>query len=193
MKKKPLFILLVGNIGSGKSTLCKSLAKKDYIIISRDVLRYMIGGGNYRFDPKMEPYIAEAHDAMLQCFLSGVSSGSPENLDIVVDEVNVQADRRQQLLNMVSDDDCARYIKVAIVLPQLSKKQSVDRRMRNEHGKFGRKVWEGVWDKFNTIYQDPYEEKGSGLDHVIFLKSAKDIKYVPTYLENIRKRHRKDD
>jgi predicted kinase len=186
--KKPLFILLVGNIGSGKSTLCKLLAKKNFTIISRDALRYMIGGGDYRFDPKMEPYIAEAHDAMLQCFLSGVSYGSPENLDIVVDEVNVQASRRDQLLEMISDDDCSRYIKVAIVLPKLSKKKSVDRRMKNEHGKFGRKVWEGVWEKFDKAYSEPYEDKGYGFDHVMFLKSSKDVAYVPTYLENIRKR-----
>jgi len=40
MDKKEL-IILVGNIGTGKTTESKKLAKKGYIIISRDAFRYV--------------------------------------------------------------------------------------------------------------------------------------------------------
>ena len=50
-------IILVGNIGSGKSTYAKKYQKKGYIVIARDQLRYAIGGGEYIFNTKYEPLI----------------------------------------------------------------------------------------------------------------------------------------
>lgn len=179
--KRPLFIMLVGNIGSGKSTLCKNLAKSNFIIISRDALRYMIGAGSYRFDPKIEKYICEGHDSLLYSFLSAY----PDELDVVVDEVNVQSERRYDLVDMVNA--IGGYTKVAIVLPKLTKKAAVDRRMKKEHGKFGRKVWEGVWERFDKAYSDP--NKDEGFNEVIFLKNKEDVNNVPKKLESIRRKY----
>ena len=45
-------IVLVGNIGSGKTTWIKKFLKKTkgkYVVVSRDAIRYMMGGGKYIF------------------------------------------------------------------------------------------------------------------------------------------------
>lgn len=65
MKK---LIILIGNIGCGKSTLAKKLVKKGYCIISRDSFRYMIGAGNYIFDLKYEPAVKCANLNTVECF-----------------------------------------------------------------------------------------------------------------------------
>ena len=155
-----LFVVLVGNIASGKSTLCRALADDKYIICSRDALRYMIGAGQYCFDPVTEPIIGEGHDAMLQAMLQTADDES-----FVVDEVNVQSARRYYLCRMVDSHD---YVKVALVLPKVSKNVAVGRRLKEEHGKFGKEVWEGVWERFNKAYTIP--TKSEGFDHIIQLK-----------------------
>ncbi len=69
MKKKPEIIILVGNIGSGKTTLAKKYAKKGYVIIARDDLRYNIGAGQYVFDRKLEKAIWQTEIDMVYNFL----------------------------------------------------------------------------------------------------------------------------
>jgi len=56
MKQKEL-IILIGNLGTGKSTFAKTLVEKGYINISRDSLRYMIGAGKYIFNKEFEQSI----------------------------------------------------------------------------------------------------------------------------------------
>ena len=55
----------------------------------------------------------------------------------------------------------------AIILPKLSKELSVARRFDNNHGNTPKKVWEGVWDKFNDMYEEP--TKVEGFDEIIKL------------------------
>ena len=160
-----LFLVLVGNIGSGKSTLTKALAKKDFLIMSRDAIRYMIGGGEYVFDTNLEQYVCNAHDMMLREFLI---SGK----NIVVDEVNVQLPRRETLIeyaNTMSDPEYypTKYKTVAVVMPTLTKKESIDRRTKNNHGKNSKAIWSKVWDNFDKIYT--YPRFTDGFDSVIKL------------------------
>ena len=50
--------ILIGNIGSGKSTWAREKVKSTprTIIVNRDALRTMVGGGEYIFDKEMEPF-----------------------------------------------------------------------------------------------------------------------------------------
>jgi len=162
---KPKLIIVVGNIGAGKSTVCRELAKKGYRVLSRDALRYMVGGGEYVFDLKLEPTIAMAHDAMFEAFVQAQE-------DIVIDETSVQPDRRWELIEATYSQPW-HYHFTALEMPRLSKKESVDRRMQNSHGGIARKVWEGVWDKFDRLYVAP--KKSEGFDRVIQYNSKSDL------------------
>jgi len=143
-------IILVGNIGSGKSTTVKKLVKEGYIVISRDAFRYMIGAGEYIFNPKLEPII---HNMNIDCLIRCLQVG----LDVVVDETNVSRGMRKRYLELGNDYG---YITTALVMPRLSMKEAVDRRMNDPHGQPDRKMWEGVWKKFESKYCEPTIEEG---------------------------------
>jgi len=153
MKKE--IIILVSNIGGGKSTLAKQYAKKGYVIISRDSLRYMVGAGNYRFDKKLEPFIKQSAVSVLTEFLKS-------GFNLVYDETNVSKSLRKPTIQLAK---IYGYKVVAIVLPRLSKEVSVARRMKDPHGQFDKKLWELVWEQFDTIFEMP--DKSEGIDRII--------------------------
>jgi len=148
MKKE--IILPIGNIGSGKSTLAKQYAKKGYIVISRDSFRTMIGGNNYIFDLKIEPFIKKATIKTLETFLKG-------GYNIFYDETNVTKRLRSSTIKLGKKYG---YKINAIILKKLSKEESVNRRMNNPHGKFSKKTWEFIWEKFDFIYEEPSKKEG---------------------------------
>lgn len=143
-------IVMVGNIGSGKSTLAKTYIKKGYIIVARDALRYSIGGGNYIFNPKLEPAIWNTEIAMIESFMK-------TNVNIVIDEVGITRAVRISYMNLAKKYS---YHTTALVLPKLTMKESVDRRLKNPHGQSNRKLWEGVWRKFDSKYQSLTYDEG---------------------------------
>lgn len=153
MKKE--IIILVSNIGGGKSTLAKQYAKKGYVIISRDSLRYMVGAGNYRFDKKLEPFIKQSAVSVLTEFLKS-------GFNLVYDETNVSKSLRKPTIQLAK---IYGYKVVAVILPRLSKEVSVARRLKTPHGNFSKKTWERVWEMFDTIFEMP--DKSEGIDRII--------------------------
>ncbi len=145
----PEVVILIGNIGCGKSTLTKVLSGR-YVILSRDSFRYGIGAGRYIFNPVYEPAIVKTAVFMFKEFLE-------LGCDIVVDEVNVSKQYRQKY---ISEAKAKGYTVTAIVLPRLPKEEAVNRRMSNPHDSNTREHWEDVWDKFEAKYEMPTEEEG---------------------------------
>ncbi|MBN1467701.1 MAG: AAA family ATPase [Fusobacteriaceae bacterium] len=144
MKK---LIILIGNIGSGKTTFIKSqrLVKKGYVVIARDRLRYAIGGGDYIFNVDYEPIIWQTALELFEKFLKlGVK--------IVVDEVGITKLIRKRYIFLAKK---YKYKTIGIEMPRFSKRKSVNHRMKNPHGQFDRRLWERVWDKFNKVYEKP--------------------------------------
>jgi len=148
--KKPTLVILVGNIGSGKSTLCSEYAQKGSIIVSRDSLRYMIGNGRYRFDPKLETAIWSSELHLVEEFMK-------LRVNLVADEVGLTPRMRQRYLRLAK---LYHYTPIAVILPRLPMKQSVDRRMKNPHGQPDRQLWEMVWKKFDIVYEEPTLDEG---------------------------------
>jgi predicted kinase len=143
-------VVLVGNIGTGKSTVARKYQKKGYVVVARDGLRYSIGGGNYIFDPKYEPVIWEIELCMLESFME-------LGVNIVIDEVGVSKSIRMRYI--VPGQDYGYTIKCHI-LPKLTMKEAVDRRMKDPHGQPNRKLWEEIWQKFHRMYEEPNLEEG---------------------------------
>ena len=143
-------VLLIANIGEGKSTLAKQYQEKGYVVISKDGLRYSIGAGNYVYKQEYEPIIWDIELSMLDSFMSlGVS--------IVIDSICVSKSMRARYIN--SAKICDYKIKCHI-LPQLTMKEAVDRRMRNPHGQRDRELWENAWVKFQAQYEEPTLDEG---------------------------------
>lgn len=156
MKKE--LIVLVGNIGSGKSTYVKYLQKKGYIVIARDMLRYAIGGGEYVYNLEYEPTIFATEKYMLRKFLD-------LGKNIVIDEIGISISLRAIYIREAKQRG---YKVTCIEMPRLSKEESVNRRMQNPHGQNDREIWEGVWERFDLLYEPPLSCEG--FDKILCIK-----------------------
>jgi len=148
-------VLLVANIGEGKSTLAKQYQEKGYIVIGKDSLRYVIGAGNYVYKQEYEPIIWEIEINMLDSFMN-------IGADIVIDSVCVSKSMRARYIHCAGMYD---YNIKCHVLPQLTMKEAVDRRMQNPHGQRDRELWERAWIKFQAQYEEPTLDEG--IDEII--------------------------
>ena len=143
-------ILLVGNIGSGKSTEAEKWANIGYRVISRDAVRYMMGAGTYVFDTSLEPTIKRSTQALLEEFLK-------DEVNIVYDEVNVSKKLREPTIKLAKKHG---YEVMVVVMPKIDKDMSVNRRLNNNHGDTTRSEWEYVWNMFNEMYEEPTMDEG---------------------------------
>lgn len=146
----PKVKILVGNIGSGKSTVSKKYIEKGYVVISRDTLRYGIGNGAYTFNPNYEPIIKATEEFMLLEFLK-------LGVDIVVDECNVSKDSRKRIIDIVNKFD---YDITIIKLKRLDSKESISRRLSDNHGDGDGLLWFDVWSRFDSMYEEPTLDEG---------------------------------
>ncbi len=154
---KPKLLIFTGNIGSGKTTLAKTYVEDGYVAIARDQLRYVIGEGKYIWNDYYESIIWSTEQFMFKAFCN-------LGVNIVVDEVGISKKMRFRYIEY--GKICGYNIK-AIVLPRLSMKEAVDRRIKNPHGQYDRKVWEHVYSQFDSQYQEPTNEEG--FDEIINL------------------------
>ena len=161
MRIQKTMIILTGNIGSGKSTLCKKAMKNEYVIISRDSLRYGIGAGDYVFNKYYEPVLAKTVLFMCEEFLK-------KKVPVIIDEVNISKRSRKPYLKLAKKYG---YDAVSLLFPRRSQEICVERRMQNPHGA-DRQTWELVWDMFNTAYKKPSLREGFKL--IIPLKTKGD-------------------
>jgi len=154
---KPKFYIMIGNIGSGKSSYIKNKLS-NAIIVSKDGIRCAFSGGNYIFDTKLEPIV---HSTSVFMARSLCVHQTPE---IVLDETNVTKKGRKTFIDIAID---YHYQVIGIVLPKLDKEVAVNRRLTNPHCQFDRELWGNVWDKFNEKYQ--YPKLSEGFDKLICL------------------------
>lgn len=148
-------ILLVGNIGSGKSTYSRKYQKKGYVVIARDTLRYAIGGGEYVFNYDYEPIIWKTE---LYLYRKFIDLGK----NVLVDEVGITKQVRKRYISYAKKRG---YKIVVIEMPRLSMSEYVNRRMQNPHGQPDYNLWNQVWTKFDSQYEVP--SKDEGIDKII--------------------------
>lgn len=113
-------IVLVGNIGSGKTTWIKKFLKKTkgkYVVVSRDAIRYMIGGGKYIFDLELEPAVWNSEGKIIEEFMK-------LKVNIIVDEVGINKKLRKKYIDLANKFD---YGKITVNMPDLSKQICVDK------------------------------------------------------------------
>lgn len=143
-------IVLVGNIGSGKSTYCKELVQQGFYIVSRDAIRYMINAGDYLFDRNKE-------DAVHRITMKSLYALMSLYVDVVIDETNVSRKMRKHYIEL-GQEFC--YDIEAHIMPSLNRHDSINRRLGSNHGSYDYKDWGEVWDRFNSRYVEPTQEEG---------------------------------
>jgi len=148
-------VLLIGNIGTGKTTLAKQYQEKGYIVVSKDGLRYAIGAGNYIYKQEYESVIWEIEEHMLEAFME-------LGVNIVVDAICVAKRMRSRYINRALYN---KYKVTCHILPRLTMKEAVDRRMQDPHQQNDRNVWKRVWRRFDKVYEEP--KKSEGINKII--------------------------
>jgi predicted kinase len=148
-------IILVANVGEGKSTIAKQYQEKGYIVIGKDSLRYGIGAGNYVYKQEYEPIIWETELCMLEAFMD-------IGANIVIDSICVGKSMRARYISLAKTYE---YKIKCHMLPKLTMKEAVDRRLQNPHGQNDKALWEHTWAKFQAQYEEPSLDEG--IDEII--------------------------
>ena len=154
----PKFYIMIGNIGAGKSTYIKNSIPKG-IIISKDSIRYGIGGGNYIFNPNLEPVI---HSTSVHMAHNFCAKQVPE---IVLDETNVEAKNRKGWIEIAKKHN---YYVIGVEFPRFDKAVAVARRLTNPHCQPDPVLWGSVWDKFDKKYDKANLEEG--FDYIMHIQ-----------------------
>jgi len=157
----PRLIIMVGNIVSGKTTWIKQnrVVEREYVVLSKDAIRRMLGAGTYIYDEKLEPVIHESLISMLHHFMR-------QNINIILDETNMNRDTRNQYLFLTKN--CSSlgydYETTAIVVQNPSKEEVLERiiRRRNklEWARTPPEVWMEVWERKQSKFEMPTKEEG---------------------------------
>lgn len=161
---KPKLIITIGNIASGKSTWVKHFIEKDssveddYVIISKDAIRRMLGGGKYIYVQIYEPII---HSTFISC----VCNFMAHNINIVIDDNNVERVYRNHLFNLTTKRTSVGYDYeiIAAIMPKIPLSEALKRRALQEgiHMKATNKIhWTNIWHYFNNLYEPATLEEG---------------------------------
>lgn len=158
---KPKLIIMVGNIGSGKTTFIKQFVQAEaekginWFVVSKDDLRKMLGVGKYIWNPQIEIIISDV-------VVSFVAHLLYQKRNVIIDGTNTTKEVRNKYLRITKNKSNIGYeCKVeAIILPKISKKLSVLRRMANPHDENTSEHWGEVWQKFENVYEEPTIEEG---------------------------------
>ena len=160
---KPMFVMLVGLPGSGKTEYTKSL-NPDFVIYSSDAIRKEMFG-NEEIQEKNNEVFAELHKR--------VKNGLIEGKNVVYDATNISSKRRRVFLSEISNIDCS---KVCIVIAT-----TIEKCKESNNGR-DRKVPEYVIDRMYYNFEFPgYFE---GWDNIL-LYYRKDDNYKDYSLNNI--------
>ena len=153
--------ILVGNIGAGKTTYCNSQLDNDQtIILSKDDLRYSLRAGRYVYDLNLEDSIHACMQELCKKIMLDT------DYDIIIDETNMSEEERKPYLRL---GRVFNYNKVAIMFPEISKEESIKRRMKKNHGNNSREIWDEVWEKKTQEYTEPSEAEG--FNRIILIKN----------------------
>lgn len=150
--EKRQLIILIGNIGSGKSTLCQKYSEKGFQIVCRDTLRSMLGGLNgYVFSPETEKAIDSACVKLIDRILSARKS------NLVIDETNMTKKTRQRYIRLAKFYG---YEAVAHETFSFTRAECVANRTKDALRGYTPELWGEVWDKFNKSYEVPTFDEG---------------------------------
>lgn len=151
-------ILVLGNVGVGKTYECKKYASLGHRIISCDTLRYMLGGGEYIFDEKLEEFIMDATFTFVELLMQGGHS-------VVLDEtwITITKDRRKKYIDLGKKYG---YDVLLLEFPKMPMQDCVARRMQKNHGEFPQERWEDVYKKFDEMYE--LASLDEGFDEIVY-------------------------
>ncbi len=159
--------ILIGSIGSGKSTWAKLMAGCDFknIRVSGDDIRGMIKNG-YVFDFQLEPIV---HNMMRRCIEEALFQGKNVIIDDCVSTLTKE-DRKSLCEYLVTQDP---NIEISYIWVICDYDVALKRRFKNLRGgdKFS---WKLVMDKHISMFEPPSEDEHINIKEIIEVRNEHD-------------------
>jgi predicted kinase len=158
--------IMVGNVGSGKSTWIKEFVQRpsefveNWRVVSKDAFRWMLGGGIYLFDSRIEALI---HSWAITVVEELLTTGS----NVIYDETNMDKETREPFIDLVEIDPVGIDV-YAVVAPRISKGEALKRKAKPSvsYG-YSQEEWAEVWERKEGKYEPPVLEEGlSGVYYI---------------------------
>lgn len=170
---KPKLIIMVGNIVSGKSTWIKQFLANNYsdegnwVVLSKDNIRRMIGAGKYIYNEKLEPIIHQSLIGMLCNFMQ-------HDVNIILDETNIDRETRDVYLDLTKKRVSHGYdyeTKAVIMLNR--SKEIIENRIASRENKIEwnstpKEIWMQVWERKQSLFEMPTEAES--FDKILQIK-----------------------
>lgn len=142
-------IIMVGNIGSGKSFLASKFAKNGYVVVNMDSIQRMIGGGEYGMYDHAKKDVYHAAEASI------VTTALNHGLNVIIDRTNMDRKSRKKFIELGKPYDsniicydfgCGNY-------------EALERRLKKPHG-IPEAQWKTVFANMAQNYEKPDVEEG---------------------------------
>jgi len=151
--------ILVGNIASGKSTICKKLASEGHIIVNDDAVVNLIHADQYvLYEQKLKSLYKYVEHAIIQF---GLGMGR----NVVVDRPNLKRDTRKRFIEIARSFEVPAHI---IVMPMRTPEEHAKKRCEQDA-----RGWSYEhWLKVATVRYEGYEKPDKdieGFDSIEFL------------------------
>jgi predicted kinase len=158
--------ILVGNIGTGKSTVAKQIADKyNCVVVNMDSLQQSLSGGEYT---KYDKYKRSIYDRVER---QVISSSIETGYDIIIDRTNVTAKERKRYLTIVAEYEP----KIVCYNFGSGDDYSLARRLKDARGATEER-WRDVHAIMKRKFEVPiYEE---GFDKIYFVDNG-NFKEIP--------------
>ena len=134
-------VILVGNIGSGKTTEARKYVDMGFYSVDQDSIRTMLGSGKYIFDLKLEPIVKEVSSLLIKRLCEA-------KVNFVVDGALVNQELRKRIIDIVRP--FTDYNISAYVLPEIDRTTAIARRMFHDSRGYTAEEWGAVYDKFKA-------------------------------------------
>ena len=137
-------ILLVGNVGCGKSFLAKRLTKRGAIAINNDALLQTFHGGEYTYDSNLKEFY---HECEREIFSNALMTGR----SIVVDRTNMDKKSRQRFI-----EPSQKYPDLEVVVFDFGPGTDISLQRRlNSPKEQTAKTWTSVHKMLKSKYEKP--------------------------------------
>lgn len=144
--------LLVGMIGSGKSTWCRKAALNGDLVVNDDAIVSMLHGDQYTlYNKKLKPLYKSIESHIVHI---AVVMGK----NVVIDRgVNVQISARKRFIALAKSLD----VKIiAVIFPKQTAQEHATRRFNNDPRGHTLEYWLNVAREHLDVYQKPTLEEG---------------------------------
>lgn len=158
----PTLELLVGNIGSGKSTYASLRAKQGWAVVNGDSIVTMIHGGNY------ELYKPEWNHVYKMTEQIAISSALGSGINVVVDRTSLTRKIRRYYIGL--GHSLKAHVRL-IVFPFESPELHSQRRFRSNSRGLSHDKWLSIAQDMKEKYEIPQNEEG--YDEIVFIEEWK--------------------